>query len=161
MVDLPASRYTFGEFEPPRPGGLVLPPGDVRPLNLDDGDRMEMESPGRHEWSFLNEESPSKGKRFCPSPVLSCTAWTDFPREGEGGAALPRLLRRLPEAERGAPDECDRDFGVVLSCQSSRVGSGDAAKPLAWMPGSCGPAEPELLARCSVALCSSGGGDRR
>ena len=122
-------------------------------MNFDDGDRMD-NSVGWYEWSGLDGERSSYISWSGPSP-LSCSLLPDPANGGDGAASpYPSLLRRPPEADQRAPAracECALDLGLLLDCQSIRVGRGDPA-PLVRMPGS---SEPEPL------VASSRRGDRR
>jgi hypothetical protein len=144
-VDLPASPYT-AEDRCPRPGGLVLPPGLVRPPSLEDCDsRMggDIEK--------LAGDSKSEGL----AGAFACKL-----------AFLPRLpkskaaKRSSSDARRFAiaVDE-RRECAASFRCHSCKLGSGESPVRR-LMPGNMG-AEPSasgaLVPLLKLLLFLSGG----
>ena len=113
-VDLPASTYT-GEFIFPRPGGLVFPPGLVRPPSLEEGEVIIGEVLLRPDECFMPMDEP-----------LSKLS------DNNCGALSPCATRsRLRGAMRCEPLGVEVREQVVefalrlLRCQSSKLGSWD------------------------------------
>jgi len=132
-------------------------------LNLDDGDRIAVNSPGRYDWFGRDGESALKSSRPRLSSPLPCSvappgrSCKGKDEERAAGRLLPPdAVQRVPACNR----ECVAGLGVLMRCQSSKVGSGDVAR--LPMPGSRAGL-PEASTTPRLGACSSlkGMGERR
>ena len=132
-------------------------------MNLDDGDRIAVNSPGRYDWFGRDGESALKSSRPRLSSPLPCSVappgrsckGKDEERAA-GRLPPPDAVQRVPACNR----ECVAGLGVLMRCQSSKVGSGDVAR--LPMPGSRAGL-PEASTTPRLGACSSlkGMGERR